>query len=103
MDIFKRLMREDGDWDKVIHSEEYNKGFDEGYIRGKKDAAPKWIPVSEGLPKGRENVLVTAVFYDRSMEVGMLHLEKGLWTNDYFSYEVKAWMPLPEPFEEVKK
>lgn len=43
MDIFKRLMREDGDWNKVIHSEDYNKGFEEGYIKGEKDAWVKKI------------------------------------------------------------
>ena len=62
MNIFKSLMREGDAWNKVIHSEEYNKGFDEGYMKGKKDAAPKWTPVSEGKPKSGKHVLVTCEF-----------------------------------------
>lgn len=104
MDIFKRLMREDGDWNKVIHSEEYNKGFTEGYEEGQKDAAPKWTPVSEGLPEENKEVLVTVVFSDIQTEVGTLCLHKGKWTNGDFNYNdvVTAWMPLPKPYEEEK-
>lgn len=100
MDIFRRLMREDDDWNKVIHSEEYNKGFEEGYCKGKKDAVPKWTPVSEVLPEENKEVLVTAVFSNGEKEVGRLSLVKGKWTNDFFNYDVIAWMPLPEPFKE---
>ena len=105
MNIFRRLMREEDAWNRVIHSEEYNKGFEEGYCKGKKDAAPKWTPVSEGLPDENKDVLVTVVFPDGQEEVGTLSLDKGKWTNGYFSYNdvVTAWMPKPKPYEGEEK
>lgn len=59
-------MRKEDAWNKVIHSEEYNKGFEEGYCKGyckgRKDATPKWTPVSEGKPKSGKHVFVTCEF-----------------------------------------
>lgn len=45
-----------------VWQEGYDEGFEEGYCRGKKDAAPKWTPVTEGKPKSDKPVLVTCEF-----------------------------------------
>ena len=83
----------------------FDEGYKKGYYQGEKDAAPKWTPVSEGLPDENEDVLVTAVFSDGQKEVGTLSLNKGKWTNGYFSYNdaVTAWMPKPKPYEDKKE
>lgn len=79
----------------------YNEGYYDGYRLALSEMnAKKWTPVSEGLPDENKEVLVTAVFSDDQKEVGTLRLIKGKWTNDFFSYDVIAWMPKPKPYEE---
>lgn len=64
MNIFE--MSVDDVWRKRVHSIIYKEGFEEGYakgyVKGKKDAAPKWTPVSEGKPKSGKHVFVTCEF-----------------------------------------
>lgn len=66
---------------------------------------PKWIPVTERLPKRDELVLVT---YKTSYKIDLCkYLDDGS-ENPWWSYmegcvwndDVIAWQPLPEPYEE---
>ena len=65
---------------------------------------PKWIPVSERLPKENEEVLVTTVW-------GEVTIGERYSTIDYFindgainanEDEIIAWMPLPKSYDPQK-
>ena len=74
-----------------------------GFTAGQR-AATQWIPCSEKLPDNQSYVLTTISIPSRQ-----LHARSG-WYQDGFFYndngdtwndtdpEVKAWMPLPEPW-----
>lgn len=64
------------------------------------DVAPRWIPVTERLPKTHKDVLVskhgkTRLGY-RSVSYWMVISGEGSFTTT----DVDAWMPLPEPYKE---
>ena len=56
-----------------------------------------WIPVSEGLPKEGEPVLIT----DCGYVDGLAWVAKdGAWESDHaYTDSVTAWMPLPKPYK----
>lgn len=63
----------------------------------------EWIPVSEGLPKEETDVLVCNINGDIEISRGSYSTEVE---NDFIWYtsgwrfgNVKAWMPLPEPYK----
>lgn len=71
-----------------------------GYEAGKRDAEPKWIPVTERLPEDEGSYLVTSV----TGKVYMAHwytekkctewyTRKAAWSHP----NVTHWMPLPNP------
>lgn len=63
-------------------------------------AEPRWIPVTERSPKETGYYLTSTEYND------VLHdfFCDGKWeTAERFWYKVVAWMPLPEPYEEVDK
>ena len=66
---------------------------------------PRWIPVSERLPEPDVEVLVTddagglATISTDSIYESEVTGEKGWYT----SQNVTAWMPLPQPYREVKE
>lgn len=64
------------------------------------EAEPKWIPVSERLPKQGQEVICQC----RASIIKVLKLDaNGDWYQDanhcYMSGFVIAWMPLPKPYE----
>jgi len=61
---------------------------------------PKWIPVTERLPKPFVTVLVTHKQENGTLYKHMAHLNpQGRWAGLSYTGEVTAWMPLPEPWE----
>ena len=73
------------------------------------DITQRWIPISERLPDPEQNILICDK--DNSIYVGYLseyYTDDGetgfIWIYDeciaHIFNEVKAWMPLPEPYKE---
>ena len=66
-------------------------------------AEQKWIPVSERLPEESLNsVIGWDAFRERCVFVQYLDGQFQV-TGKTESFDIKAWMPLPEPYEEVIK
>ena len=65
---------------------------------------PKWIPVSEVLPKDMDRLLATIVMANGEKRVRSGHYYKGLFMMDNgdtwneTDKEILAWMPLVEPY-----
>lgn len=64
---------------------------------------PKWILVSERLPKEDGEYLVTIYDADENYKyMDIAELADGIW--QYKGYiKVLAWMPLPEPYREAEE
>ena len=63
----------------------------------------KWIPVSERLPEESLNsVIGWDTYRNRCCFVQYLG-GRFVLGDDIYSVNVTAWMPLPEPYEKVKK
>ena len=76
--------------------------FEEKAIDTVLNAIPYWIPVTDGLPNIREDVLVS--YYDEVM-VGWLN-DDSIWFAEGFGRlnmnDIVAWMPLPKPYKEYQ-
>ena len=64
---------------------------------------PHWIPCSERLPEENQEVLIQL---DKEITMGWIYPDNEEWAiyegeMTAEVYEVKAWMPLPEPFKGV--
>lgn len=76
-----------------------------GYLdsKGLINKMPKWIPVSDGLPNERENVLV---YCQENQCIFTAVLDRQAWHYfggvgyDFIPWKVIAWMPLPESYKE---
>lgn len=72
------------------------------------DQEPKWIPVTERLPKAGEYVGDVAKYYLVQNEYGDMlvarYTHSEYWEQIYqlkpCADEIVAWMPLPEPYKE---
>lgn len=77
----------------------------EATIRFLPSAEPRWIPVSESVPKEEHgDYLVTATGEERGKKYK--RVEIGQWLGDAFwigwyepEKKILAWMPIPEPWE----
>ena len=76
----------------------------------KKMQEPRWIPVSERLPKAGEYIGDVDRYYLVQNEYGDMlvarYTHSEYWEQIYqfqpIGDEIVAWMPLPEPYKEVK-
>ena len=66
-------------------------------------SASEWIPVTERLPEENVRVLVTRksnIFVrDDYIDIGRYTKQKRWETEEYVNVDVKAWMPLPDPYK----
>ena len=67
----------------------------------------EWIPVKERLPENKETVLLTFKHFVSGNTIGLgsmiLLRGKTHWhvrEQNLGTYDVLAWMPLPEPYKE---
>ena len=73
-----------------------------GYLDGYEKALEqtRWIPVNERLPEDGKQVLCCNKY-------GSVFTSELTWSKGYLMfgrhYDVIAWMPLPEPYQEGKK
>ena len=64
----------------------------------------RWVPVSQGLPENETYILTTIKVSHRQAHVRSGFFMDGLFHNDNgdtwnaSDREVKAWMPLPDPY-----
>ena len=103
--------------DRDYRKDKYE-AYERGYAKGKADAEPHWIPVTERLPKEKdagilkklgtskrsEYVLATVEVKGERMTVTACTYDgKWDWNMKYAfpDYKIVAWMPLPEPYKEV--
>lgn len=65
----------------------------------------QWIPVTERLPKNREDVLVVAFWHEKwNVLMGWYAPDGNVWhvgLLEETGYPISHWMPLPEPPKEV--
>ena len=72
---------------------------------------PRWIPVSERLPKAGEYVGNVEKYYLVQNEYGDMlvasYTHSGYWEQIYqlkpYTDEIVAWMPLPKAYSEVEE
>lgn len=71
---------------------QYQKGYDDGYADG--FDADRWIPISDGLPKDFQQVLILSE--EKHITIGYRY--QGCWLIE----GVTHWMPLPKLPKEVQ-
>ena len=73
--------------------------FNNGYEKGYADAKPKWIPVTERLPKVGQRILVYCESKTIEMHITTCTYMAGRYGSKQFSLHVRNvthWMPMPE-------
>ena len=90
------------DREELVRALKYDR---DQYEKGYRDAQPKWIPVTERLPKNGDVVLCYMEFNDVRIlqwdDVSAWWLGYGRG-DDWQKVNVTHWMPLPEPPKEVE-
>ena len=75
--------------------------LDAEWIIKRLPSAQQWIPCSERLPEDDETVIVTRdndIIAIATFEEG--EVNNGWWMDFWYTEDnVKAWMPLPEPYK----
>ena len=67
----------------------------------RKDAEPKWIPVTERLPERIGEYLCQE---SQGFQYCDTYLGSGKWRiADHYFGKVVAWMPLPRPYEKEEE
>ena len=97
--------------DAVMRSlaKEYNERWDEkglklAYIeKAVNDTPSPWIPVAERLPETEERVLICTQNKKgvKSIMIGYYIQDSDYWAGT--KSDAIAWMPLPEPWEELRE
>ena len=84
----------------------YGRGWTLGYDAGREESKPRWIPVTERLPKEGEFVLVYGDLYPNKHDGGVIAVSKRMDWNYWQGFgrerDITHWMPLPEPPKEDK-
>ena len=92
---------------EVTHQDMYEKGYREGYGKAMYEVEQKgllveWIPCSERLPDKEGNYLVSGKWASGKLAVDSCEYKID-YDGGYFrashSFDVLAWMPLPEPYK----
>lgn len=106
-DAIEIVKQEAEQYTSTVHSEYYEKGFDDGaeYVRSIAQYQDNgWISCSDRLPEIRQDCLVT-VRYTGFMGMHGIWIKTGHmegendWWGDFAGGEVIAWQPLPEPYQ----
>ena len=95
----------DDTYDITIHCESKE---EQDEVKRVLENIPHWIPVTERLPKSKEEDLeyptVLICFENEEIMLGCFYESTKEWgTGEYFDKKCNpiAWMPLPEPYKGV--
>jgi len=72
------------------------------YLNLKLKAANKWISVEDSLPLDHQPVIVTGGFGFRRLGIWYTYLEHDGNSHLPIQWEVKHWMPIPNPHIKLK-
>ena len=105
------IIRFNPHWDELVN-EEYWKELMEMAITALQNQ-PVWIPVNERLPEESYGCLVTVMDCEPSTQTDFENIlpyfvgyDGHGWNNadgEKIPFEVIAWMPLPEPYQESEE
>lgn len=85
----------------AVGDKDLEHGFNNGAKWMQEQLEPKWIPVSERLPK-KEGVNYLVIVKNKNKEGGIFlfdvgYFEEGIFYKNNTWENVTHWMPLPEP------
>ena len=78
----------------------YGRGWTLGYDAGREESKPRWIPVTEQLPKEGKFVLVYGDLYPNKHDGGVIAVSKRMDWNYWQGFgrerDITHWMELPK-------